>query len=101
MGVEANEGGTYECTATNLVGTNSAETNVRIQCECVHVKVCVYYVLAYIQCVLLLYMIMYVCMYVCMYMYVCYVPMFLCPITFSCASLSCHHVKHVTYMYML
>ena len=41
MGVEEDEGGTYECIAGNVVGNNSANTSVRIQCKCVCVCVCV------------------------------------------------------------
>ena len=31
--VAGDEGGSYECIASNLVGENSASTSVRIQCE--------------------------------------------------------------------
>ena len=106
VGVEANEGGTYECTATNLVGTNSAETNVRIQCERVHVKVCVLCACLYTVCTPTIHdhvCNMYVCVYVCVCVCVCTcVCLYLCMYIYVCMYVC--YVSHVSvsdYMYML
>ena len=39
--LEETGGGMYECRPENVVGSNGATTQVRIQCECVCVCVCV------------------------------------------------------------
>ena len=39
VGVEEDEGGTYECIVGNVVGNNNASAGVRIQCKCVCVCV--------------------------------------------------------------